>query len=535
MNLFAFLKSRLGAISLSAGKTAGMALTAGVLGLNIYNYMNSTPAAQEERVRSFSEILASGGTLPNDTTISISSGATQFATAEERAAKEGHIFDAGDGALAAFDGAMDSASVFGSALGVGEDGLGMGANAATEIGYDGGAAYSANPYGDSAAMAGALATTQTKINKLGEEQAGGLQRASIARASGSNLGSGSNGGFGGSSYGGGSSSSAKGEAAARMGSYALTGSMPKGTTLIASNGEVQGVPGRGRSAFIAGGRDSSSRMGANSQQGRSLRDIAVSSSKVAANANRAANEGTSPFMAREHLSGGIALEDGGDAGFAGTSSSDFLNDMERRERGFAEAADTVDNTEQERQEHRSRLMQNMFSLALATVGACFTIAALMKAYRAGGPYATWALLGAIAAGLVMAGLIAFYLADCAKYIQKYKEQQGWAIAGIVVGSLMVVALGISYIKFPEKDTQALKEGANQQTGTEGSEIGEQGGADKGNNNGFWQKMGAAAKDYAIGAGSNAAMEVGGQYLDLGGSAGESGTGSGSGSEGEGKS
>ena len=96
MNIFKFLKSRIGAVSISAGKMAGVALTAGLVGVNVYNYATSSPAAQEARVRSFSEVLASGGILPEDNTMNFALGNVQFASAEERAAQEGTIFDAGD-------------------------------------------------------------------------------------------------------------------------------------------------------------------------------------------------------------------------------------------------------------------------------------------------------------------------------------------------------------------------------------------------------------------------------------------------------
>ena len=201
MNIFKFLKSRIGAVSISGGKAAVMALSAGMLAVNVYNYANNTPAAQEARVRSFSEVLASGGTLPGDNTMNFALGNVQFASAEERAAQEGTIFDAGDADVSALQGAMNSFSVRGSALGAGEGGLGMGAKAAVELGPDG-KPLTGNAAGTDGAAVGAAAAAaaqggQTKINKLGEEPAGGLQRASIARASGSNLGSSSAGGFGG--------------------------------------------------------------------------------------------------------------------------------------------------------------------------------------------------------------------------------------------------------------------------------------------------------------------------------------------------
>ena len=530
MNIFKFLKSRIGAVSISGGKAAVMALSAGMLAVNVYNYANNTPAAQEARVRSFSEVLTSGGTLPEDNTMNFALGNVQFASAEERAAQEGTIFDAGDADVSALQGAMDSFSVRGSALGAGEGGLGMGANAAVELGPDG-KPLTGNAAGTDGAAVGAAAAAaaqggQTKINKLGEEPAGGLQRATIARASGSNLGSSAGGGFGGNSRSSSAVGNATAEAAARLSSsssYALSGAMPKGSTLIASNGNIRGAAG-GATEFVAGSRFGRSAMGARSQEGESLRDMALASSKVAANANRSANEGTSPFMARERLSGGITVEGENLNEFQGTADTSFEDDMNRRERGFASAKDDIDNTESERQAHRTRLMQWMFSLIIATVGMCFAINSLMKAYREA-PAAWWFLAGAIAIGVIMLGLIGYYIYDCISYITKYKEQQGWAIAGIVVGAAMLAALAVSYVNWSGKEGANLQGEANAQTGTTGTGT-EAGGTTAGPKGGTGRNLGGMLKDGTVGMSFGKVTDVAGEMLNLGGSAGSENAGTG---------
>ena len=530
MNIFKFLKSRIGAVSISGGKAAVMALSAGMLAVNVYNYANNTPAAQEARVRSFSEVLTSGGTLPEDNTMNFALGNVQFASAEERAAQEGTIFDAGDADVSALQGAMDSFSVRGSALGAGEGGLGMGANAAVELGPDG-KPLTGNAAGTDGAAVGAAAAAaaqggQTKINKLGEEPAGGLQRATIARASGSNLGSSAGGGFGGNSRSSSAVGNATAEAAARLSSsssYALSGAMPKGSTLIASNGNIRGAAG-GATEFVAGSRFGRSAMGARSQEGESLRDMALASSKVAANANRSANEGTSPFMARERLSGGITVEGENLNEFQGTADTSFEDDMNRRERGFASAKDDIDNTESERQAHRTRLMQWMFNLIIATVGMCFAINSLMKAYREA-PTAWWFLVGAIAIGVIMLGLIGYYIYDCISYITKYKEQQGWAIAGIVVGVAMLAALAVSYVNWSGKEGANLQGEANAQTGNTGTGT-EAGGTTAGPKGGSGRNLGGMLKDGTVGMSFGKVTDVAGEMLNLGGSAGSENAGTG---------
>lgn len=444
MNIFKFLKSRIGAVSISAGKMAGVALTAGLVGVNVYNYATSSPAAQEARVRSFSEVLTSGGILPDDNTINISTGRLQFASAEERAAQEGTIFDAGDADVSALQGAMGSFSVRGSALGAGEGGLGMGANAAVELGPDG-KPLTGNAAGADGAAVGAAAAAaaqqqdgKTKINKLGEEPQGGLQRASIARASGNNLGSSSGGGFGGNSRSS-AAGNATAEAAARLrssSSYALSGAMPKGSTLIASNGNIRGAAG-GATEFVAGSRFGRAAMGARSQAGESLRDMALASSKVAANANRSANEGTSPFMARERLSGGITVEGENLNEFQGTADTSFEDDMNRRERGMAGAVDEVDTTEQERENHRSRLSKMLIALIPTVFMGMMTI----QSMKDSGP---WGMVAAIAVTAILGATIIAFTVDAAKYISKYGSD-GWSIASLVGSAVMAAGLVLAWI------------------------------------------------------------------------------------------
>lgn len=442
MNIFKFLKSRIGAVSISAGKMAGVALTAGLVGVNVYNYATSSPAAQEARVRSFSEVLTSGGILPEDTTMNFALGNVQFASAEERAAQEGTIFDAGDADVSALQGAMNSFSVRGSALGAGEGGLGMGANAAVELGPDG-KPLTGNAAGTDGAAVGAAAAAaaqggQTKINKLGEEPAGGLQRATIARASGSNLRTSSGGGFGGNSRSA-AAGNATAEAAARLSassSYALSGAMPKGSTLIASNDNIRGAAG-GATEFVSGSRFGHSAMGARSQAGESLRDMALASSKVAANANRSANEGTSPFMARERLSGGIRVGGGNLHEFQGTGTERHSTELKERERGLGRHITVVSTAEAERKHHRTRLSKMLIGLIPAVFMGMMTIQSMKNS----GP---WGMVAAIAVTAILGATIIAFTVDAAKYISKYGSD-GWSIASLVGSAVMAAGLVLAWI------------------------------------------------------------------------------------------
>lgn len=454
MKILKFLTSRLGAISLSAGKTAGLAVTVGLVGLNIYNFATASSSSEEGRVRSLSSIMSSGGTLPTEYSgINFDTGNVQFATAEEIAAKEGTLFDGGEAAV----NALNNISVSSYALGAGEAGLGMGANAAAQIGADG-QPVTGNVSADGSAVGAAAAqqAQKTQINKLGEEKAGGLQRSSIATASGSNMGSSSSGGFGAPSRSSQGSTSVKASSVGASEGYALSGSMPKGSTLLASTSEVRGAASSS-SSFIAGNTRTRIGSGSNSREGRSLRDIALASAKVAANKNRAANEGASPFMAKEKLSGGVQVMDDNLAVYNGTSNTSFEDDLNKKEKAFDNNFKPIDETEKQRKADRSLLQQLLFPLIMLTIGCCLAINSLMK----GG---VWSKVVAVALAAGAAGLVIWYMVKCIQYLNKYNEETGMAITGIVLSGLMLVAIGVSFFDFSKSKETEMTSTANEQMG-----------------------------------------------------------------------
>lgn len=496
MKILKFLTSRLGAISLSAGKTAGLAVTVGLIGLNVYNFASDTSASEEARVRSLSSIMSSGGVLPAEySSINFDTGNAQFATAEEIAAREGTLFDGGEAAV----NALNNISVPSYALGAGEAGLGMGANAAVQVGPDG-QAVTGNVSADGSAVGAAAAqqAQKTQINKLGEEKAGGLQRASIAKASGSNMGSSSNGGFGAPSRSSQGSASAKAGSVGASEGYSLSGSMPKGSTLLASNSNVRGAASSS-SSFIAGNTRTRVGQGSNSREGKSLRDIALASAKVAANKNRAANEGGSPFMAKEKLSGGIQVMGDSMAEFSGTSGTGFEDDLKSRERGMAKGIDEIDTTETQRIKDRTLLQQLLFPLIMGTIGCCFLINSLMK----GG---VWSKVAAVAIGAIMAGLVIWFMVKCIQYNNKYDEETGWAIAGIVLSCLMLVAIGISFFNFSKSTEAKMTSTANEQMGTTGGEAAANAGKEGGKN------FGQVLKDMMTGGVPGNAIDAGSKLI-----------------------
>lgn len=205
MKLLQLFTSRRGAVS--GMKLAGVALAAGMVGMNIYGYLSGPTTVNSPEVRSLSQIMNARQPLPPEyagIANSFSVGNLQFATAEEKAAREGYVFDGGDEAVANME------NFTGQVFSGGEAGLGMGGNKVNMV--DGGASgnVSADVQANGAAIANAARRGQsgaaasatqegaegektelqkTKINRLGDSSGSNFQRAAMAHASGSALNS----------------------------------------------------------------------------------------------------------------------------------------------------------------------------------------------------------------------------------------------------------------------------------------------------------------------------------------------------------
>lgn len=441
MTIWNLLTSRIGAIS--KGGALGLAATVGLVGVNFYGYLNDSPKAQEQQIATLSQIIARGGEVPAEYNSAIQVlGDGRLATAEERAAFEGSlVFDGGEEAVAGINslsagmpggtGGVGGVSVSGTALGQGEAGLGMGGNEAKAVGGQGGA--SGQAVADPAAGVGKA--LGTKINKLGDTPEGGLQRASMARATGGN---------GSRSFAGdGTAASARGAAQAegqgRIGASSISGAMPGGAMLVSAQDSLRGA----RSAsYVSGNRSAHVGTGVNSREGNSLRSIAVQSSKVAANANRSANEGDQVFMGGERLAGSVTFEDGTVNMTEGSSVGDFEDKLDDQESNLNTAMDEVDTTQQERKNHRTRLTKLLIGLMAATFMGMMGIQACIDK---GG---FWGWLGALAIAGILLTAIGFYMGDAVEYNRKYENTHaGWHV---LAGALLMTGVGVAFIKGANK-------------------------------------------------------------------------------------
>ena len=459
MKVLEILKNRVGAIS-KAGLLS-VSVTVGVMGLNVYNYVTSKPKALEPQIRSLSQIMASGGELPSEYSgISLSARGVDFATAEEQAKHEGALLAKFDGGEAQVDalGQIDALNVRGSVFHGGEAGLGLN-QGAVEVGPNGGSAGGASG-ADGAGVVGDAVNeaNKTVINKLGDANAS-LPRASMAKV---NAG-GSSSSY--SPYGNAGRVAANAPvAAAKIGPSSISGAPTvEGTTLVHTPTSLKGATG---SDFVASSRNVRYKGGLDSKEGQSLRAIAVQSAKVAATSGKAANMHAHVFMTEDVRGLGTkAVGDEINTGNEGTGSlEDYEGDMNTKENNLGESFEELDTTEQERNSHRSRLAKNMFLLMLGTIAAGFAINSLMKSAD------PWSKVGAAVLGAAMVAFIVLYMVDCIQYIQKYDEKQGWAIAGIVMGVLMLASIAISFINFSGAEQETLTSTAGEAMGTGGAEA-----------------------------------------------------------------
>ena len=441
MNILHLLKSRAGEISKLG--LLGMSITLGMGGLSIYNYATSSEAAQEQKVRSLASIMSSGGEMPREyQSMNFSMGKNQFASAEERAKMEGQmadkVFNGGEDAAAAVEGLNFGPNgtingvggIEGSALGAGEAGLGMGANEVAELAGNGRARGSAQK--------GSTEGVDAAAAEQGKKEGNKLQRASMARAGGSNLGSGASfGGNSGSAAGTGRlASSARMEGQSRIGAGSITGAMGGNGPLVKANPAFQGAHS---SSFVSGSRYGRTGTGINSEAGNNLRLIAKQSSKVAANRNRAANEGSSPFMADTKLAAGITV-DGMETGtsFGAMGDDSFDKGLDAKLGDLNTAVDEADTQEAERKAERSALAKELVGLLIATIAAMLSISYLME-LKLPWSYAVAAILGA--AMLVWIGT---YMARAGKFAHKF-DNDPVGITFAVIAGVVAVGIAISFI------------------------------------------------------------------------------------------
>ena len=430
MKVLEILKSRIGVISRAGLLSVG--LTGGLVALNVYNYVNDKPKALEPQIRSLSQIMASGGELPSEYSgISLSARGVDFATAEEQAKHEGALLAKFDGGEAQVDalGQIDALNVRGSVFHGGEAGLGLN-QGAVEVGPNGGSAGGASG-ADGAGVVDAVAkANQTVINKLGDANAS-LPRASMAKV---NAG-GSSSSY--SPYGNAGRVAANAPvAAAKIGPASISGAPTvEGSTLVHTPVSLKGATG---SDFVASSRNVRYKGGLNSKEGNSLRAIAVQSAKVAATSGKSANMHAQVFMTEDVKAPGTqATADTFTTTMEGNTIQPPPDPQIDPGEDFDNYIEEIDTTEQERKNHRDRLAKQMFALMVTTFVAMLTISTTkdMK---------PWGMVAAVAVTALMVGLIGLYLADCAVYIDKYKEKMGWAIAGIVMGVIYLAAIACAW-------------------------------------------------------------------------------------------
>ncbi len=433
MKVLEILKNRIGAIS--RGGLLSVALTSGLVVLNVYNYMTDKPKALDPQIRSLSQIISSGGELPSEYSgISLSASGVNFATAEEQAAHEGAFlakFDGGEAQVEALD-KIDALNVRGSVFRGGEAGLGLNQRA-VEVGPNGtsnagGASANGDGVGDAVAEA-----NKTVINKLSEAKSS-LPRASMARVNAS----GSSSSY--SPYGNtGNTNGGPSVPATKVGPASISGAPTiEGTTLVHTPTALRGATG---SDFVASSRNVNYRGGGlNSKEGNSLRSIAVQSAKVAATSGKSANMHAQVFMTEDVK--GPGTQETADT-FTTTMEGNTIQPPPDPQidpgEDFDNYINEIDTTEQEKKAHRTRLIKSLISLVVTTFMAMVAIAALTKS-------PPWGYVGAAAITALVLALVALFVIDASEYCNKFENVgNGWLWIAGSVGVVMAAGIALSWI------------------------------------------------------------------------------------------
>ena len=341
------------------------------------------------------------------------------------------------------------------------EGLGMGAN---EAGAENllGAGGMASGLGASLANIQGAVSSATEAAAKGKKGKGGtLEKASAAsRAS---MGGGSpfgGSGFGGAGFGGGSGMSAGGTGFEGM-SFGVQNS-GKNVDKNQIGQQALGALGEGskfKNADLAlGAKGKFSSIGdAQSLKGKnSLKGIDEMSNKIAATNTRAANAGSLPFLAGEHVSGGMMITGESVTTGQGQGSKDFssatnaaiglANDWMY---GSGEEDGVVEDLTQ-RYKEREKLSKMLFWTTTIIAALLLPLALLIGA----GYLALSSVYGAIAGAIMLAAAavicvgaliaIGFLIAEAAKY------QQHWggnplSTTTYVISGILTAALGICWI------------------------------------------------------------------------------------------
>lgn len=472
-----FITNKAGKFTLGVPQVLALA---GVGALAVYTATQfDEPAQKPQQVRDLSAIThqseragmrrdASG----NLTSVNVGDRLNQLATAQERARMQGGSNDFGLSAADNVGGAVDGA--FGRAAAATSDteGLGMGGNKVS--GFIG--------EGTSSGARSGTAMDGSVLKAAAQSAANGntLQSASMARASGSGLSA---------SYGAGSSSSGVGSpfsgnsglggSASGLpsgeGSHRLSGSMPTGSVGLIASAKGKSSFGRGndKGGFGAGRRQDFG--------GNDLKTIAKRSAAVAANSDRAANEGSSAFLGAGQESGGL-LSEAGLSDSEGPSLAKFDDGFNTsRAKSLKKWGDELSETEK-RRENLMNLIVNAF-WALVTV-AVMGIWAIVSLKKVGNMTGAWIAFGVIAAAaVVLSGLTTGYLIQFKE--PNWLTWASYGLSAVSVGIALWATLGVA----PAKEVTESMKGAAQAkldnlgiTGfSKGMELGKEGLAQSQNN------------------------------------------------------
>lgn len=373
MKWLSILRDKTGKFKMGIPQLAGIAGTGILLS---YGAFEADKAADPPQVRSLAAIEDtvdySGMTRDasgNLSSVRLRDSRNQIATREERERLNGGSGnnDFGLNAVAGLEGRMNGGS-YGQAAQTGaSEGLGMGANAAYEVGASGAAGRYGYSQNGAAGGAQALSREGQAESRAaaGDNGAHQLAAASMATASGNAF----NAAAGAISGSGPSGSTAGGSSGKPGGNYEFSGFMPPSSSALAALSDNGQRNVTNSSNFLAASRRGTSGRGTRSNTQGDLKDISKRSADIAKNKFRSANEGSRAFLAAATNSAGMTIEGGVDT--VTTGSADFQTPEVGALKKLQAKKQEADDFYKKQKKARERLQWMTIALILLTVAAIY--------------------------------------------------------------------------------------------------------------------------------------------------------------------
>ncbi len=476
MNILQWLKDCGGKMALSALQTAGLATVVGVAGLGAYSFLSAPaedPALSPSSYNPGEVVYVAGnpnsGNYQSGAYVSAQdSGSALNESSVRISAKTLNRLNEADRRDQAFDemeeqqSANYSAPVGPAYKGGATEGLGMGANVANEMGLNAEGLGGNDPMAAVSGMMGNMQGIMNQAQQQAQNAAQGKPSAdekgnapglaglkSSGMATAPSIGGAANGG------GNGFNASFTVQNSGKNKGGAGNANMPDMGNVMASAQQqmssvmdgmrrMQAKASFGKEEGLGSSRDADIMNVNNTKGGKELKLMMKQSAQVAKNKNRAANDGSDPFLSDTKVSGGMQISAENVTTGQGQGSKDFETDANSSLRGIQSWGDDAQLHEDKVKAARDRLRQMMWTAIPTVLALSVAIAGFLMIARSGF-WGWWAY--AVAAGLTVLALVtcALLITTAVQYIKIRGSGSSLSTWGIVTGGVLIAITGAAWI------------------------------------------------------------------------------------------